>query len=205
MRKRVTIGILIANTIFILLISSISFYISYNALRELSFETVYQSNEINSYLWPLLIDFSLVAFSLFVINAQLLDLPERRQWYLITIFILLTITFNLIHAPNNLLAKFIAVIPPLSLVFSFEIFASQLRHLISKSIETEVKQPEVKVKLPENKLSKYRPDKRIRLEQLIKIYKPDKTPAKLAKELDVSVQTIETYLSELKNLGYLNE
>lgn len=103
-----------------------SFILSYNALYQVAID-----NGINpqlAYIWPLLVDFSLVVFSLAVVTAHLYSESTRKQWLLVAIYTIATVLFNCLHAPDNLLARVIATVPPVSLFFSFELLMMQLKN-----------------------------------------------------------------------------
>jgi predicted DNA-binding protein YlxM (UPF0122 family) len=107
-----------------------SFVLSYNALREVALTNGFPSNL--SYIWPLLIDASLVVFSLATVNAYLQIESVWKQWTLVGIYTVATTTFNVLHAPQNFQAQIVAAIAPMSLFFSFELLMSQLKNSVSR-------------------------------------------------------------------------
>jgi DNA-binding transcriptional regulator YiaG len=116
--------------LLVFLVALGSFALSYNALQDMA-----TGNGITgwlSYIWPLLIDFSLIVFSLSVVNAYLQSESTWKQWSLVGIYTVATIGFNVAHAPNNLLAQIVAAIAPVSLFFSFELLMGQLRNSVKK-------------------------------------------------------------------------
>lgn len=128
-----------------------SFALSYNALHGLAIQ-----NGINgslSYIWPLLIDASLIVFSLAVVNAYLQSESTYKQWGLVGIYTIATIGFNILHAPNDIQSRIVAAIAPISLFFSFEILMSQLRNSVKRSSLLEsVKQLEERFTLAKAKI-----------------------------------------------------
>jgi uncharacterized protein YerC len=107
-----------------------SFVLSYNALREVALTNGVSSNL--SYIWPLLIDASLIVFSLATVNAYLQIESVWKQWTLVGIYTIATTTFNVLHAPQNIQAQIVAAIAPASLFFSFELLMSQLKNSVSR-------------------------------------------------------------------------
>lgn len=100
-----------------------SFALSYDALKAMAL-----ANGIGgwkSWVWPLLVDFSLVVFSLAVLRAKLQGEPVWYGWVLVGTYTLATIIFNVAHAPANLTARIIAGVAPVSLFLSFELLMSQ--------------------------------------------------------------------------------
>jgi len=108
-----------------------SFAISYNALYDMAIRNGIVGPL--AYVWPLLVDMSMIVFSLSVVNAYLHAETTWRQWGLVIIYTIATIAFNVLHAPSNLQARVIAAIAPVSLFFSFEILMSQLRSGVKRS------------------------------------------------------------------------
>jgi len=102
-----------------------SFALSYNALRDYAVKNGIPGNL--AYIWPLLIDFALIVFSLSVVNAYLQSEKTYKQWGLVGIYTLATIGFNIAHAPGNLAAQIVAAVAPVSLFFSFELLMGQLK------------------------------------------------------------------------------
>jgi len=128
--NRIITAISNITALLVFLVALGSFALSYNALQDMA-----TGNGITgwlSYIWPLLIDFSLIVFSLSVVNAYLQSESTWKQWSLVGIYTIATIGFNVAHAPNNLLAQIVAAIAPVSLFFSFELLMGQLRNSVKK-------------------------------------------------------------------------
>jgi Trp operon repressor len=124
--------------LLVLLVAIGSFALSYSNLRLLAAES--GINGWLSYVWPLLIDASLIVFSLAVVNAYLHNESTWKQWSLVGIYTIATVSFNVVHAPASLQAQVVAAIAPVSLFFSFELLMGQLRssvirHGLAHSIE----------------------------------------------------------------------
>lgn len=115
----------------VLIIAIISFIISYHALREVATRGG-QTGQL-SYLWPLLIDLSMIVFSLCVVTAHLYSESVWKQWVLVGLYTIATCAFNWLHAPDNWLAHAVAIVPPVSLFFSFELLMSQLKNGVKRS------------------------------------------------------------------------
>jgi len=122
------ISVVTALLVFLLAIGS--FALSYNALQDMAVK-----NGITgwlSYVWPLLIDASLIVFSLAVVNAHLQSESTVKQWLLVGLYTIGTVAFNVLHAPDNLQSRVVAAIAPVSLFFSFELLMSQLKSSVQK-------------------------------------------------------------------------
>jgi hypothetical protein len=172
--------------LLVFLVALGSFALSYSALQDMAIR-----NGITgwlSYIWPLLIDFSLIVFSLAVVNAYLHSEKTWKQWSLVGIYTIATIGFNVAHAPNNLQAQIVAAIAPVSLFFSFEILMAQLKNTVKRSdIVKSVKE------LYDNmtKLEQGVSDKNIEYDKLI---------SNKQTEIDRLTQQIDDKRTELKQL-----
>lgn len=161
-----------ATAFLVFLVAVGSFALSYNALRQVAIDNGIQGNL--SYVWPLLIDFSLIVFSLAVVNAYLHSQDTKKQWALVGVYTISTIGFNVAHAPANLQAQIVASIAPVSLFFSFEILMTQLkdsvkRQMIVKSIkdlQTDFTQRQTDLTLRVDTLSNEIDTRQIQLDKL---------------------------------------
>lgn len=114
----------------VLIVAAMSFALSYWALQKMALD--YGIPLTLSYIWPLLVDFALVVFSLCVVTAHLYSESTWRQWSLVGLATGLTCGYNYLHAPANLIAQSIAVVPPVMLFFSFELLMMQLKNSIKR-------------------------------------------------------------------------
>lgn len=118
-------------SILVLVVAAMSFALSYHALQGMA-----AANGLPgwlSYLWPLLIDFALIVFSLCVVTAHLYSESTWRQWSLVGIATISTCVYNYLHAPDTLVAQSIAIVPPVMLFFSFELLMMQLKNSIHRN------------------------------------------------------------------------
>lgn len=109
----------------------IAFTLSYNALRHVASD--YGVPEQLSYIWPLLVDFALIVFSLAVLRASLLGERTAWPWFLVGLFTVTTIGFNLVHAPVNLTSQVVAVVAPVALFLSFETLMGMVKSSVRRS------------------------------------------------------------------------
>lgn len=80
-----------------------------------------------SYIWPLLLDFALIVFSLTVVRNSLLGERQRWPWAMVGLFTLGTLGFNILHADHNWTSRIMAAVAPTALFLSFETLMSQLK------------------------------------------------------------------------------
>ncbi len=115
----------------VFLLAMISFFLSYNALYGVAVSNGLPGKL--AYLWPLLVDFSLIVFSIAVLRASLLRERTLWPWLMVGLFSLTTIVFNILHAPANLTAQVVAIVAPVSLFLSFETLMSMLKSGVRKN------------------------------------------------------------------------
>lgn len=117
-----------ANILLVILVAIGSFSLSYSALSDLASKNGYA--EWRAYVLPLVIDIGMLAFGLAVVHAHLHGTNPLRRRLLNILYTLATTIFNLAHAPNTLLAHSLAIIPPLTLFFTFEVLMAMIEHNI---------------------------------------------------------------------------
>lgn len=115
--------------LLVLVVAAMSFALSYYSLQAVALANGVP--DTLSYIWPLLIDFSLVVFSITTVSASLHKESTWKQWVLTGTYTIATIGFNTLHAYPQMLPQLatrvlVTCVPPLSLFFSFELLMSQL-------------------------------------------------------------------------------
>jgi Trp operon repressor len=120
--------------LLVFLVALGSFILSYNALYQVAL-----SNGIQlAYIWPLLVDFPLVVFSLCAIVAYLHSESTWQLWSMVAGYVIATMLFNIIHAYPQLLLPLttriiVTCVPPLSLLLSFEVLMMQLKNSVTRN------------------------------------------------------------------------
>ncbi len=112
-----------------LLLALFSFVLSFNALTDLAEQ---QGISIPA-LFPLIVEFAVVIFSLNALYRSLAGEDAKVQWTLIIGASLLAGTFNVFHADKDLLSRTMAAMPSLFLLLSFETFIGQIKHAVKRS------------------------------------------------------------------------
>lgn len=84
-----------------------------------------------AWMWPLVVDGFIVIASLSVVRAVADNRRAGYPWLLVLTFSTISVTFNVVHAAPTVVARFVAAIPPMALVLSFELLMRQLRHQLS--------------------------------------------------------------------------
>jgi Protein of unknown function (DUF2637) len=108
-----------------------AFLLSYDALHQLA-----RTSHVHAplaWLWPLIVDGFILVASLAVLEAIHTGQRARSPWMLVLAFSSLSVTFNVLHAPHDLVAQIVAAIPPLALVMSFELLMRQIHHRLQQA------------------------------------------------------------------------
>lgn len=185
------------------IVAIMSFILSYHALQGIA--VAHGIPLYLSYLWPLLIDFSLIVFSLCVVSAHVHGESTWRQWSLVGVSSIATCIYNYLHAPDTLIAQSVAVIPPVMLFFSFELLMMQLKNSVKRQQVTveltqqlqqvthahaqEVEELQAEVDSPVT----YR-------RHLVASMLGHKTQKEIAGELDVSISTVRSDIKALNGV-----
>ncbi|MCP4238537.1 MAG: DUF2637 domain-containing protein, partial [Aestuariibacter sp.] len=95
----------------VFIIAGSAFALSFDALVVLAEGVGITSNK--TFLYPVIIDGAVIVFCLSVLRANLNREKAFYQWILVSVFTLISLSLNIVHAQNNALARFVAAIPPL--------------------------------------------------------------------------------------------
>lgn len=113
------------SALLVLFLASSAFVLSFEALKDLAKHAGVA--EQMAWLYPAIIDGALIIFSLSVLRANLNRENVLCPWTLVSLFTVLSVALNIIHAEQDFLARFLAAIPPVALFLSFELLTSQLK------------------------------------------------------------------------------
>jgi len=108
-----------------LFLAGSAFFLSFESLKDLAVQMGIA--EQIAWLYPAIIDGAIIVFSLSVLRANLTREWTLYPWVLVSVFTLLSVVLNIIHAQQQLLAQFLAAIPPVALFLSFELLLAQLK------------------------------------------------------------------------------
>jgi hypothetical protein len=114
-----------SSILLVFLLAAGAFVLSYAALWETALS--YGLPPRLAWIWPLLVDFALVVFSLAVVRASLYGERTLWPWLMVALYTAATVAFNILHAPDNLASRVIAVVAPISLFLSFETLMGMLK------------------------------------------------------------------------------
>jgi FtsZ-binding cell division protein ZapB len=119
-----------AVSVAVALIALGSFTLSFTALLALA-----TGNGIPAglgWIWPLIVDLSMVIYTAAILVAQLQHRNAKLPIALTIFYALVTITGNVLHAPSTPLGWFVASLPPLSLILGSEMLRVMSHHIITR-------------------------------------------------------------------------
>jgi hypothetical protein len=114
-----------SSALLVFLLAAGAFVLSYATLWDTAL--AYGLPPRLAWIWPLLVDFALIVFSLAVVRASLYNERTWWPWLMVALYTVATVAFNILHAPANLTAQVVAVVAPLSLFLSFETLMAMLK------------------------------------------------------------------------------
>jgi DNA-binding CsgD family transcriptional regulator len=82
------------------------------------------------WIWPLIVDVSMVIYTAAILVSQLQNRGAKLPIALTVFYAIVTITGNILHAPPTWLGWFVAMLPPLSLIFGTEMLRAMAHHNI---------------------------------------------------------------------------
>jgi len=124
--SRTSVRFLSASTgVLVALLAAGAFALSFDALKRLADENGVSPGL--TWVWPLVLDGAIVAFSLSALRASLHREPVAYPMALVVIATSTSVVFNVAHAPSGILAHTMAAVPPVFLFLSFELLMRQLR------------------------------------------------------------------------------
>ncbi|MAU01139.1 MAG: hypothetical protein CL608_28685, partial [Anaerolineaceae bacterium] len=123
--QRINHLISLVSALLVLFLAGSAFFLSFESLKDLAVQ-IGIAEQI-AWLYPAIIDGAIIVFSLSVLRANLTRERTVYRWVLVSVFTLLSVVLNIIHAQKELLAQFLAAIPPIALFLSFELLLAQLK------------------------------------------------------------------------------
>ncbi|MCC6607905.1 MAG: DUF2637 domain-containing protein [Anaerolineae bacterium] len=123
--QRINHLISLLSALLVLFLAASAFFLSFESLKDMAIH-IGVRKEI-AWLYPAIIDGAIIVFSLSVLRANLIQERTVYPWVLVSVFTLLSVVLNIIHAQQELLAQFLAAIPPVALFLSFELLLAQLK------------------------------------------------------------------------------
>ncbi|MCB8977607.1 MAG: DUF2637 domain-containing protein [Ardenticatenaceae bacterium] len=123
--QRINHLISLVSALLVLFLAGSAFFLSFESLKDLAVQ-IGIAEQI-AWLYPAIIDGAIIVFSLSVLRANLTRERTVYPWVLVSVFTLLSVVLNVIHAQQELLAQFLAAIPPVALFLSFELLLAQLK------------------------------------------------------------------------------
>jgi hypothetical protein len=128
-----------------------AFALSYSNLVETAIDA--GINPVLAPLWPLCLDLSIVAGSLFVLLASLRHEKTTEGWIMLLCFTVVSTAFNVVHSPPDLLSRVAHGLPPVIMFSSLEILMIRLKRDLLCNSECGSKSNDA-IPYPEDKVRK---------------------------------------------------
>ncbi|MEM7342983.1 MAG: DUF2637 domain-containing protein [Chloroflexota bacterium] len=118
------------------ILATLAFILSYSSLQHMAANN--GVSERLSYLWPLLLDFAMMVFSLAILRANLRQESAKYPWTLTICFAALATVANVLDVANLglppvFIAASVKALAPVALVLSFELLMSMIRAELRQS------------------------------------------------------------------------
>jgi hypothetical protein len=179
-----------------------AFALSFEALRDLAAKHGVAPEK--AWLWPSILDGSIIVFSLAALRSQIFGRRANYEMALVFGATAASCAFNIIHAPEDMVSRFMAVVPPFCLFLAFEVLIRQLRSdnedrlALSEGDKTTVGEGD---KTPVQSSKRQRLSKQDKIDRRkadVAALKGDgMTAEKIAKKLDVSLRTVRRDLKDM--------
>lgn len=170
-----------------------AFALSYEALRDLAVRTG-ALPESTAWIFPLLVDGSIIVFSISALRASVIGAHKDRRWFLglVVLVTLASVVLNVCHARGGILPGIIAALPPLFLFAAFESLMRQLQQSVAPvrpaARSKAKKSPSEKPSAPPEAVSENRRGRALELKA------KGMTNAAISRELGVSAATVSRYV-----------
>jgi hypothetical protein len=116
----------------LIIVVLIPFIVSFGALKDLA-----AKNGISyPFMYPLMIDLSLIIFNLVALRSSLYGERNRYAWSLVIMATLISVVLNVVHAPPVPLSMFMAGLPPLFILAAFHLVVMRIEQSAKRSRAT---------------------------------------------------------------------
>jgi hypothetical protein len=119
----------------VLVLAAAAFTLSYDALHQLALDS--QVRPALAWLWPVVIDGTIVVALLTVLAANRAATRAGYPWALAGLFSTASVAFNIAHAPNRPVAQLVFAMAPVALVLTTHLLMQQVgwRRVTSRPTE----------------------------------------------------------------------
>lgn len=185
--KKLTATVIIAVSI----ITLGSFILSFSALEDFALKNGAPGNL--AWIWPILVDMTVVVCTVVILMAELKGWNPLYPIGLVVLYGVVTIVGNLWHAPATKAGWFVAILPPLTLIALTELLRVVTKNILAKKPASVVPESDTD---PTELLTE-------RQQQVLELVRADVGKTEIAKQLSVSVRTVEREIKSLN--GRINE
>jgi hypothetical protein len=107
----------------VLVLAAAAFTLSYDALHQLALDS--RVRPALAWLWPVVIDGTIVVALLTVLAANRAAVPAAYPWMLAGLFSAASVAFNIAHAPDRPVAQLVFAMAPIALVLTTHLLMQQ--------------------------------------------------------------------------------
>jgi Protein of unknown function (DUF2637) len=108
----------------VIVLAAAAFTLSYDALHQLALDS--RVRPALAWLWPVVIDGTIVVALLTVLAAKRAAAPAGYPWALAGLFSLASVAFNIAHAPDRPVARLVFAMAPVALVLTTHLLMQQV-------------------------------------------------------------------------------
>jgi hypothetical protein len=108
----------------VIVLAAAAFTLSYDALHQLALDS--RVRPALAWLWPVVIDGTIVVALLTVLAAKRAATPARYPWALAGLFSAASVAFNIAHAPDRPVAQLVFAMAPVALVLTTHLLMQQV-------------------------------------------------------------------------------
>lgn len=121
----------ILTAVLVAVLAGGAFALSFDSLNKLAVENGVTMGL--TWVWPLVLDGSIVVFSLSALRSRLYGESILYPMSLVVLTTIASVLFNVAHAPSGPLAHTMAAVPPIALFLSFELLMRQVGSSVERS------------------------------------------------------------------------
>lgn len=163
--KKISGLISVITGILVLLLAVAAFWLSFNALRALASENGISPN--NAWVFPLIVDGAMIVFSLSILRSSLYQERVPWLWFMVGLFTVSSIVFNILHSADGLLSGVIAAVAPIALFLGFETLMRQVKNEVERQSSLQsLEQITAKIAQAEAQLDKILSERQGRIDKL---------------------------------------
>jgi hypothetical protein len=117
-------------------ITGCAFVLSYTSLTTLAVKAGIPAHR--AFLWPLCLDLFQIVASLVVVQKYLTGQKTYVAWSVVMVVTGLSILFNILESPSNIISQAVYALPPVTIFIAFESLMGMLRSELTRTGQVQV-------------------------------------------------------------------